>query len=734
MTRPEQRTTAEPDTLLLEDPAPAVVPGPDGTGDAGAGDGAPAGPTATAPRVRTSRLGIVGVFVVAVVVAAVLAAVHLTQGTADVGPLDLLRLATGGDGVDQTVAVLVASRVPRLLAGLLLGVALGVAGAVLQSVARNPLASPDTLAVNAGAYLTVVVVAAFGISIPFYLQGGLAFLGGLAAAGLVLVLARGGADGPTRLVLAGSAIMLALHSLTMVLLVLFEQETMGLFAWGSGSIVQSGTRTVSLATPVVVVGVLAALLLSRRLDLLGLGDDAATVLGVDVRRTRVLSVLVAVLLASIAVTVAGPVGFVGLAAPVVARLVARRVPGLGRHVLLLPFAAIVGVIVVLGADVLLRLLLPGMLSIAVPTGIVTTVLGAVLLIWLARRLRDSGPASSRGAHGALSRPRSRRAVLVVVAVLALAVAAAAVAGMLLGDRVVLLGDVANWWNGLSGRHVTFVLDQRFPRVLAALLAGAALALAGTIVQAVCRNPLAEPSLLGVTSGAGLGAVTMILLVPGVGIWPMSAAAAIGAFAVFGLVYGLSYRGGLSSDRLVLIGIGAQAGVMALITLLVVVVAPWDVNLALTWLSGSTYGRTLEQLIPVALALLVLTPLTAVYRRDLDVLALDDDTPRVLGVALDRTRLLLLAAAALLTAAAVCAIGALAFVGLVAPHAARALVGARHGRVVPVAMLLGALLVSVADTLGRVVIAPEQIPAGLGTALLGAPYFVYLLWRSRGRGA
>jgi len=238
----------------------------------------------------------------------------------------------------------------------------------------------------------------------------------------------------------------------------------------------------------------------------------------------------------------------------------------------------------------------------------------------------------------------------------------------------------------------------------------------------------------VTSGAGLGAVTMILLVPGVGIWPMSAAAAAGAFAVFGLVYGLSYRGGLSSDRLVLIGIGAQAGVMAIITLLVVVVAPWDVNLALTWLSGSTYGRTLEQLIPVALALLVLTPLTAVFRRDLDVVALDDDTPRVLGVALDRTRLLLLGVAALLTAAAVCAIGALAFVGLVAPHAARALVGSRHSRVVPVAMLLGALLVSVADTLGRVVIAPGQIPAGLGTALLGAPYFVYLLWRSRGRGA
>jgi len=687
-------------------------------------------PGGDAPARRAAPVRVVAAFALAVVAVLVLAAVHLTQGTADVGALDVLRAAVGAD-TDGTVAVLVSSRLPRLLAGLLVGVALGVAGAVLQSVARNPLASPDTLAVNAGAYVTVVAAAALGLSVPFYLQGGLAFVGGLAAAALVLALARGGADGPTRLVLAGSAIMLALHSLTMVLLVLFEQETTGLFAWGSGSIVQSGTRTVSLAAPVIAVGVVGALLLARRLDLLGLGDDAARVLGIDVRRTRVLAVVAAVLLAAIAVTVAGPIGFVGLAAPVIARLVGRRVPGLGRHVLLLPFSALVGVVVVLGSDVLLRAILPGQASVVVPTGVVTTVLGAGILVWMARRLRDAG-AGARGARGALGRPRSRGRVVTVLVVLGVALVAAVVAGLLLGDRVVLLGDVANWAQGVAGRQVSFVLDQRVPRVLAAVLAGAALALAGTIVQAVCRNPLAEPSLLGVTSGAGLGAVLMILLVPGVGIWPMSAAAGGCALAVFALVYLLSARGGLGSERLVLVGIGAQAGTTALITLVVLVIAPWDVNLALTWLSGSTYGRTLEQLLPVALALLVMVPLAATYRRELDVLALDEDTPRVLGLAVDRSRLVLLAAAALTTAAAVCAVGVIGFVGLVAPHAARALVGARHARVLPVAILIGAVLVSAADTLGRVVIAPGQIPAGLGTALLGAPYFVYLLWRTRGR--
>jgi iron complex transport system permease protein len=138
--------------------------------------------------------------------------------------------------------------------------------------------------------------------------------------------------------------------------------------------------------------------------------------------------------------------------------------------------------------------------------------------------------------------------------------------------------------------------------------------------------------------------------------------------------------------------------------------------------------------PVALALLVLTPVVVAARRELDLLAVDDDTPRVLGVPLERARLVALAAAAVLTSTAVSAVGVIGFVGLVAPHAARALAGGQHSRVLPVAALLGALLVSLADTLGRTVIAPAQIPAGLVTAMLGAPYFVWLLWRTRATGS
>lgn len=682
-------------------------------------------PREPAGRARPGRIA--GVFVVAIAVVVVLAAVDLTLGTSHVGLGDLLGLLTGSSD-DETLAVLVASRAPRVLAGLLVGVALGMSGSALQSVARNPLASPDTLAVNAGAYFTVVLAAVTGFALPFAVSGALAFVGGLAAAALVLAIARGGAEGPTRLVLAGSATMLALSSVTILLMILFAQETQGMFAWGEGSIVQSGTTKVLQAAPAVLLAGTVLVLWARRLDVLALGDDTASVLGLDVRRTRVVTVLLAVLLAALAVTVAGPIGFVGLSAPVIAKLVAGRVPGLARHRLLLPLAALTGCIVVLAADVLLRLAVPGVAGVAVPTGVVTTLFGAAIMVWLARRLRDSSPARSTAAVGA--HPASRRRVALVVGTLVVAVVAALVAGFLLGDRVLLMGDVANWFAGVSGRQVSFVLDQRTPRVLAALLAGAALGLAGTTVQAVARNPLADPGLLGITGGAGVGAVLALVLVPGTTIWVVSAAACVGALTTFALVYGLANRRGLSSDRLVLVGIGVSAVATSLITLIVVLTSPYNTTMALTWLSGSTYGRTAAQVWPVAIALLVLTPLVLRWRRDLDVLAVDDDVARVLGVQLERTRLGVLVVTALLTAVAVSAIGVVGFVGLMAPHLARSLVGSSHVRVIPVAALLGALLVSVADTLGRTVIAPAQIPAGLLTAMIGAPYFIALLWRTR----
>ncbi|MBW4720626.1 iron ABC transporter permease [Saccharothrix obliqua] len=660
----------------------------------------------------------------------VLSAVHLTQGTSDTGVLDVFQ-ALVGQGDENAAAVLSGSRLPRLLTALLLGLALGVAGAGMQSVARNPLASPDTLAVNAGAHLAVVTIAAFGLTLPALPAGFAAFAGGLAAAAVVLGLSGAGSTSP-RLVLVGSAVALALQSLTILFLLMYEQETTGLFAWGSGSLTVADLGTTKQMAPVVLAATAALIAMGRSLDILALGDDNAAVLGLRVRRTRVGAVLLTVALTAAAVTVAGPVGFVGLCAPVITKLLVPVAPRLGRHRLLLPVSGLVGVLLVVGADVLLRAALGPAAALSVPTGVTTTILGAIALIWLARRDRGSGrradgrtaPAARVGVAGSRTRLATVTVTLVVL------VAAAPVVGLMLGDRVVLLGDLVNWLGGHTGTALTFVLDQRLPRVLAALAAGAALAVSGCGIQSVSRNPLAEPGLLGITAGAGVGAITLITLVPLAGAWQIAGAAGLGAAVVFALVYGLAWRSGLDPDRLVIIGIATWSGGIAVITLLIATSDPWNTAKALTWMSGSTYGRTLEQVVPVALALLALTPLLWLRQRELDLHVLDDDTPRILGLRVERSRLLILVAAGVLAATAVAAIGVVAFVGLVAPHLARSLVGGRHRRVLPVAAAIGAILVSVADTVGRTVIAPAQIPAGLVIALVGTPYFVLLLWRTR----
>ncbi|WP_247827746.1 iron ABC transporter permease [Arthrobacter antioxidans] len=685
---------------------------------------APARAGVPAPR-PGARLALAGGLLA--VATAVLALVHLTQGTSSVDAADILGLLAGNDD-GTTGAVVAASRIPRLAAGILVGAALGAAGAVMQSVSRNALASPDTLAVNAGAHLAVVAVAALGLQVPLLGAVGVAFIGGLAAAALVLALSGAGQASSVRLVLAGSAIALAFGALTSALLLLFSQETRGLFAWGSGSLGQSGLEKVMLLAPLVGASLLLLLVKSRSLDLLTLGDDQARVLGIDVRGTQVLAIVLAVLLSAAAVTVAGPIGFVGLAAPAVVRLAAPRIAGLHRHLALIPAAALMGVFLVLGADVLLRAAIGAESAVEVPTGVVTTVFGAVFLVALAHRMRSDGPTRD-AAPVSLRTVGAARSTTVLVA-LTLLLAAATVAGLLLGDAKLLLGDVANWVSGQAGPVVSSVLDTRAPRVGAALLAGASLALAGTAIQAVTRNPLAEPAILGVSGGAGVGAVVVITAVPLAGFWSVSAAAGVGAAVVSLIVFGLSFRGGMQTDRLVLIGIGVSAAATAVITLLIVATDPWNESKALTWLSGSTYGRSLQHLVPMAVALLVAVPVIAALHRTQDLLALDEDTPRLLGIRVPRARLVLLSAAVLLTASSVAGIGVIGFVGLVAPHAARALVGASHRLILPAAMLLGALLVCLGDLVGRAAIAPAQLPAGLLTALLGAPYFVHLLFRSR----
>lgn len=648
-----------------------------------------------------------------------LSAWHATQGTTQLGMEELL----GWLGGEQSNAsVIVESRLPRIAAAVVVGLALGAAGYAMQTLTGNPLASPDTLAVNGGAGAAIALAAVFGISLPGIGGAGLAFVGGLLAALLVVAIGRGRGS-TTQMVLVGTALALALQSVTTVAIILAEQETAGLFAWGVGQLSQNGIDTVAQLLPIVLIGIAVLLLLARRLDVLALGEEVATTIGVGVGRLRLTTLIASVVLAAAAVAIAGPIGFVGLAAPIVIRLVAARIPGATRHVIAIPLAALAGAVLVVGADVLLRAALGGVGSLDVPTGVVTSLVGAVCIVALARSMAGAAETESMAVLGA--RSITRHAWL-PIAVAAVVLASMAVAAVLLGDRMLLLGDVVNWLGGRAGDAVRVTLDTRAPRVIAAVLAGVALAISGGLVQAVARNALADPYLLGVAGGAGLGAVSIITLVPVAAGWAV-AASALGGGALAGLAVLLlvGWRR-LGSLRLVLTGLAMSAATAALTSLLIVTTDPWNRGKAIVWLAGSTYGRGFEDVVPVAVAIAIAGAALLWMHRGLDLAQLDEATPRLLGVRLTRLQVLALALAVVLASTAVAAIGVVAFVGLVAPHAARALVGARHRVLLPLAALLGGTLTLLADTLGRTLIAPAQLPAGVMTALVGIPYFIWLV--------
>ncbi|MER7311198.1 iron ABC transporter permease [Streptomyces halstedii] len=656
---------------------------------------------------------------------------HLTQGTSGVGFGDLVRHLAGerADTGAPVGEILTGSRLPRLLAGVAVGIALGAAGALLQSVTHNALASPDTLAVTAGAYLTLTLVAAFGLTVPLWASGAVAFAGGLMAAALVLLLAgRAAGTAGTRLILAGSATAMALDAATGMLLILFKQNTTGLFAWGSGSLAQLNIDASVRAFPLVAVVLCVALALSRRLDVMNLGDDTASTLGVPIRTTRVTAVLCAVLLTSTAVTLAGPIAFVGLGAPVLARLIAGRVRALRRHLFLVPAAGLLGALLILLADATLRAVQGADGAASIPTGVPTALLGSVVIVVLALRLRDTG-GLRRPPHTRVA-ARSRRAFLLVVLGAVALLAGAVLVAVLAGSLWLRTGDLALWVQGAAPDLIGAALDDRIPRVAAAVLAGAALGLAGCVVQSAVRNPLAEPGVLGITAGAGLGAAGVVTSGLSGGRLVLVAVAVAAGLATFAVIALLAWRGGFLPDRFVLIGIGCGYGLSSVTTFLLLRADPYNTPRIFTWLSGTTYGRTLPDVLPVAVAVALALPLLLAMRSRLDLLAVDEDTPRIVGVKVERTRFAALAIAAVLAALSVIAVGVVGFVGLVAPHLARSLVGARHGRAIPVSMLLGALLVCVADALGRTVVAPSQVPAGLMIALVGAPYFVWVLRRSR----
>ena len=277
-------------------------------------------------------------------------------------------------------------------------------------------------------------------------------------------------------------------------------------------------------------------------------------------------------------------------------------------------------------------------------------------------------------------------------------------------------------------EVRTVRDFELPRILIACLAGGSLAIAGAVIQGVIRNPLASPDIIGVTKGAGLAVVVVLLAYPSAAVSYLPAAAFVGGVVAMAIVYLLAYRKGTTPVRLALVGIAVAATFEAIIRY-VMIDKQQAVGTALVWLTGSLAHVDMTTVWEFLPWVLVLVPLCFAYSLKLDLLGLGDDLASGLGVSVERTRRTALLIAVLLASATVAVMGTIAFIGLIGPHIARRLVGSRHAVLLPASAGIGAVLVLVADAIGRGAHPPVEIPAGMITALIGAPYFVYLLSRS-----
>ncbi|MEU1054796.1 iron chelate uptake ABC transporter family permease subunit [Streptomyces sp. NPDC005876] len=278
-----------------------------------------------------------------------------------------------------------------------------------------------------------------------------------------------------------------------------------------------------------------------------------------------------------------------------------------------------------------------------------------------------------------------------------------------------------------------VWDLRMPRTLLAAVCGAGLALCGAVMQSLLRNPLADPFVLGVSSGASTGAVAVVVLGVGGGAVSLSAGAFVGALVAFALVLLLSHSLGAGVDLVVLSGVAAMQLFSALTSFTVLTSADAETTRGVMfWLLGSLTGADWTAVVLCAAVLAVVLAVCLLNSATLDAFTFGEEAAAALGVRVARTRLVLLCATALLTAALVSCAGAIGFVGLVLPHATRALAGTAHARLLPVTVLAGAVFLVWVDTLARTVLDPREIPVGVVTSLIGVPAFVAVLYRGRRR--
>lgn len=611
-------------------------------------------------------------------------------------------------------------RLPRLAIGIIAGGALGVSGVLFQSLMRNPLASESTLGINAGAYLAVIFFSIFIPSNLIQIAFFPALLGALGTALIVYNLGGGRKSNPIQMALAGVAISLVFSSITAALQILFEKETSGLFLWGSGSLAQSSWRGVNFSFPIVLICLISAIIISSKLDILELGDDVATSLGLNVISYRYVGIMIGVIITSAVITVVGPIGFVGLASPhIIKRL------GFKKHIHYTILSFVWGGVILIGSDILARIFTSG--SYELPVGAFTALLGAPWLMYLAYKTGKNLRNSSRGLNVVEAKTKISYKLLIIIGLIVLVITL--LMSLRFGGVEYSYKEIISILMGKGDTVSNLTINHiRLPRVITALLAGIVLGLSGFLLQTVLNNPLADPSILGVTPGAALGALVLMYFVPHSPNYLITISAFLGAIIAATVIFIISRKSKFNPAMLVLVGMAVTALCSAGVNI-IIVNTKVGAAASLTWLAGSTYGSKWSNVIVLGVSLIIFFPISWILSKDLDAVMLGEDVATGIGTNVPKIRLLTSLVGILLASVAVSTVGTVGFIGLLAPHMSRMLVGVKHRKVIILTALIGGIILLVSDFIGRVVIYPSEVPSGLVVAVIGGPYFLWLMHSS-----
>ncbi len=598
------------------------------------------------------------------------------------------------------------SLLPRVMIALLVGAGLGLVGVLFQQVLRNPLAEPTTLGVASGAQLGITVATLWAL--PVAVQPYVALIGAAVVGVVVFGVAWGRRLSPVTLILAGLVLSLYCGAVNQLLAIFNYDQLQNMFLWSTGSLNQQNWSSVQALWPRLLGGLVFTLLLLRPLTLMGLDDGVARNLGLALSMTRLAILSLAIILSAQLVSAVGIVGFIGLFAPLLAKMLGAR-----RLLPRLFLAPLIGALILWLSDQVVIWLASFWREIS--TGTITALIGAPILLWLLPRLRTYNlPSMSIGDN--VQAERQARYLWISLGLLLLVIT---------GAIALSLGRNEQGLSWLSGALFDEVLPWRWPRVLSAMTAGIMLAVAGCLIQRLTGNAMASPEVLGISSGAAFGVVLMLFFVPGDAFGWMLPAGSLGAAVTLLIIIISAGRGGFSPQRMLLAGVALSTAFMMLLMLMMASGDP-RMSSILTWISGSTYNVSGTQTLQSLGIMVVLLAIMPFCRRWLVILPLGRATASAVGMAVTPAQLLVLLLAATLTAAATLIIGPLSFVGLMAPHIASMLGFRRAMPQMIISGILGGILMILADWLGRMILFPNQVPAGLLATFIGAPYFIYLL--------